>query len=117
MATSEGKVLNSCEVASDDRTTKVQGYCSAASKSEMSVVSSNGSSLLPLPAFFWLTTELAGTIKVGTLEGMTAVEGSSAVVAVPVWISSDVVDVVVGADQVVAGVGEVFMISQVCDGV
>jgi hypothetical protein len=72
----EGNVLNSCEVASDEPTVKVHGYSSPSRRSEISVSSLIGSSSFPVPALASLTTELAGTMSVGMLLGMDAVEGS-----------------------------------------
>lgn len=80
---STGNVLNSCEVASDDLTTNVHGYSDADSRMEMSVSSLTGSSDDPDPTSFWLTTEFAGTIKVGTLLGIDAVLGRVAEVLLP----------------------------------
>lgn len=75
-ATRGGKVLKSCEVASDDLTTKSHGYSFCERSRAMSVSSLTGSSSLPEPALAWLMTEFAGTISVGTLLGIDAVAGS-----------------------------------------
>lgn len=112
-----GNVAKSWLVASDDSTTKCHGYSSALSSSEIRVESLIGSSVLPVPAFGLFATELPGTIKVGMLGGIVAVDGKT-VFGDGVTSGEGVFGL--GAD----GVGEVFeavlitelMIRYVCDG-
>lgn len=64
-------------------TTNHQGYCSAASKIAISVSPLIGSSSLPVPALALLATELPGTINVGILLGMLAIDGEAVVLLEP----------------------------------
>jgi hypothetical protein len=77
VAMSDGKVLNNCEVASEELTTKSHGYSVPSRRIEMSVSSLIGSEEEPVPDSGLLTTELAGTIRVGMLLGIVAVAGRS----------------------------------------
>lgn len=70
-----GNVAKSWLVASDDSTTKFQGYSSALSSNEIKVESLIGSSVLPVPALGLFATEFPGTINVGMLGGIVAVDG------------------------------------------
>lgn len=115
-----GKVLNSCEVASDDLTTKSHGYCSSDSSSAINVSSLIGSSSLPVPALAWLTIELTGSTRVGRVAGIVAVVGSVGLGFCPAWPDSCCV-VVVGVYDVSAAadceVVDEATINQVCAGV
>lgn len=113
--TNWGKVLNSWDVASEDLTTNNHGYSFSESKSAINVSSLTGSSTLPDPALAWLTTELAGTINVGILLGITAVDGREAVglVLVAGWLVTGAAVVVPADDEAVL----LATINQVCEGV
>lgn len=64
-------------------TTNHQGYCSSASKIAINVSPLIGSSSPPVPAFALLATEFPGTINVGILLGMLAIDGEAVVLLDP----------------------------------